>query len=348
MTIAHVEFVGDSLFDGQKLRPAEPVADSESALLDAYSQAVVYAAERVSPSVAHIHVTHQLRGRRAQDPRFPREARGSGSGFIFTSDGFILTNSHVVHGAENIRVTLSDGSEFPAELVGDDPHTDLAVIRIHASNLVPAALGDAQALRVGQLVIAIGNPYGFQCTVTAGVVSALGRSLRAHSGRLIDNIIQTDAALNPGNSGGPLVTSRGEVVGVNTATILPAQGICFAIAINTAKFVAGRLIKDGKITRSYIGVAGQEVSIPRRLIRQLTLPVESGVLVVSIEPGSPADRASLREGDVIVGYADKPVKGIDDLHRLLTEQQVGVSSPLAIIRNHERRTLYVIPAEAPA
>lgn len=338
-----------SSLNSEEPRPqaVEPPSVSESALLDAYSQAVVLAAERVSPSVVHIHVTHAIRGRRARDPRFPHEARGSGSGFIFTPDGFVLTNSHVIHGAEKIEVALTDGSRHPAERVGDDPHTDLAVLRISASNLVPAPLGDAQALRVGQLVIAIGNPYGFQCTVTAGVVSALGRSLRSSSGRLMDNIIQTDAALNPGNSGGPLVTSRGEVIGVNTAMILPAQGLCFAIAINTAKFIAGRLIKDGKITRSYIGVAGQELSLHRRLIRLLNLPVESGVLVASVESGSPAERAGLREGDVIVGFANQPVGGIDDLHRLLTEQQVGLSSPLAVIRNQEKRTIYVIPAEAP-
>lgn len=336
--------------DSEQIRPreAEPAGDPEGVLLDAYSNAVIHAAERVSPSVVHIHVRNGKGAAAGRGPRFRHEARGSGSGFLFTPDGFVLTNSHVVHSAEEIEVVLTDGSRHPAERVGSDPHTDLAVLRISAANLVPAPLGDAQSLRVGQLVVAIGNPYGFQCTVTAGVVSALGRSLRSSSGRLMDNIVQTDAALNPGSSGGPLVTSRGEVIGVNTAMILPAQGICFAIAINTAKFIAGRLIKDGKITRSYIGVAGQELSIHRRLIRLLNLPVESGVLVASVESGSPAERAGLREGDVIVGFAGQPIGGIDDLHRLLTEQQVGLSSPLAIVRNQERRTVYVVPAEAPA
>jgi S1-C subfamily serine protease len=327
-------------------RAAEPEVPQDGALLDAYSQAVVHAAERVSPSVVHIHVSHSARGSEAPDARAPREGRGSsGSGFVFTPDGFILTNSHVVHQAQKIEVTLTDGGVFPAERVGDDPHTDLAVLRISAPNLVPAPLGDAQALRVGQLAVAIGNPYGFQCTVTAGVVSALGRSLRSSSGRLIDNVIQTDAALNPGNSGGPLVTSRGEVIGVNTAVILPAQGICFAIAINTAKFVAGRLIKDGKITRSSIGLAGQEVPLHRRLIRFYNLPAENGVLVVSVEANSPAARAGVREGDVIVGFADQAIGGIDDLHRLLTESRVGARSPLTILRNNEKRTLDVVPEE---
>ncbi len=322
----------------------EPLA--EASLLDAYSQAVISATEKVSPSVVHIVVHHNLRGQGGMYSPFPREARGSGSGFIFTPDGFILTNSHVVHGATKIEVALEDGRRLEADLVGDDPETDLAVIRINAPNLVPAALGDSEAIRVGQLAIAIGNPYGFQYTVTAGVVSALGRSLRSRSGRLIDNIIQTDAALNPGNSGGPLVNSRGEVIGVNTAMILPAQGICFAIAINTAKFVAARLLKDGRIRRSYIGVAGQNVPIPRRLVRLLNLPVETGVLVTSVETNSPAQRAGLVEGDVIVGFAGQPVAGIDDLHRLLTEKEVRQKLSVKVIRRSEQVSLEIVPEES--
>jgi S1-C subfamily serine protease len=319
---------------------------SETSLLDAYSQAVISAAEKVSPSVVHIVVHHNLRGQGGMHSSFPREARGSGSGFIFTPDGFILTNSHVVHGATKIEVALEDGRRPEADWVGDDPETDLAVIRINAPNLVPAALGDSETIRVGQLAIAIGNPYGFQYTVTAGVVSALGRSLRSRSGRLIDNIIQTDAALNPGNSGGPLVNSRGEVIGVNTAMILPAQGICFAIAINTAKFVAARLLKDGRIRRSYIGVAGQNVPIPRRLVRLLNLPVETGVLVTSVETNSPAQRAGMMEGDVIVGFAGQAVTGIDDLHRLLTEKEVGQKLSVKVIRRSEQVSLEIVPEES--
>jgi len=323
-------------------------ADPELELLDAYSRAVVGAAEAVSPSVVNIEVHHDRRDQRGAPRGGPSQPEGSGSGFVFTPDGFILTNSHVVHGASRIGVSLSDGRRFDALLVGDDPDTDLAVLRITAPQLVPVRLGDSQRIRVGQLVVAIGNPYGFQCTVTAGVVSALGRSLRSQSGRLIPDVIQTDAALNPGNSGGPLVTSAGEVIGVNTAMIRPAQGLCFATAINTAKFVAAKLIRDGRVRRSVIGVAGQNVPLPRRLVRAYELPAESGVLVVSVSPNSPGQRAGLQEGDVIVGYDAQPIAGIDDLHRLLTEEQVGVRSRLAILRRGERLDLEIVPEESGA
>ncbi len=318
-----------------------PLLD-DSHLLDAYSQAVTTAAEKISPSVANIEV-YQSQTRRTRNPTMPEEMRGNGSGFVITPDGYILTNSHVVHGASRIEATLSDGRRFQAELVGDDPDTDLAVVRIHAPNLIPAALGDSQAIKVGQLAIAVGNPYGFQYTVTAGVVSALGRSLRSKSGRLIDSVIQTDAALNPGNSGGPLVNARGEVIGVNTAIILPAQGICFATAINTAKFVAAALIKNGKITRGYIGIAGQNVPLHRRIVRFYDLPIESGVLIVGLEPNSPARKAGLIEGDVVIGLDDRPIAGIDDLHKLLTEDRIGASSQLQIIRGTEKRAIAIVP-----
>jgi len=321
-----------------------PGPDEE--LLDAYSRAVIGAAEKVSGSVLNLEVHQSSEKEQATDPRFPRQARGHGSGFIFTPDGFILTNSHVVHNASKIEATLTDGRRFQADLVGDDPETDLAVVRIEAGTLVPASLGDSQTLRVGQLVIAIGNPYGFQCTVTAGVVSALGRSLRSRTGRLISNVIQTDAALNPGNSGGPLVTSQGQVVGVNTAIILPAQGICFAIAANTAKFVAARLIRDGKIRRSFIGVAGQDVPLPRRVVRLNGLEAASGVLVASVEAQSPAETAGLREGDVIVGYDDHPVAGIDALHQLLTDERVGVAARVTVLRRGEKRIVSIVPQES--
>ncbi|MFI5364130.1 MAG: S1C family serine protease [Candidatus Binatia bacterium] len=335
---ANLQLVSDRAADTASANASAPTVDRDAELLDAYSRAVVTVAEAVSPSVVNLEV----RQRSARG----REARGSGSGFVFTPDGFILTNSHVVHRADAIAVTLNDGRRLQADLIGDDPDTDLAVVRVNGADLIPARLGDSQAIHVGQLAIAIGNPYGFQCTVTAGVVSALGRSLRGRSGRLIDNLIQTDAALNPGNSGGPLVASNGAVIGVNTAVILPAQGLCFALAVNTAKFVAGRLIKDGKITRSFIGVAGQNVPLPRRMVRFHDLPAESGVLVAAVEPNSPAAAAGLREQDVIVGYADRTIAGIDDLHRLLTAEQVGRRTPLTVIRGGERLQLEIVPAAA--
>ena len=346
---SQIELINDKVF-GSEIGPiaTTPVPDSDRGedLMDAYSRAVISAAEKVSPSVVFIEVQYDAGARRGKAPRGRQEARGSGSGFIFTPDGFILTNSHVVHGAKRIEVTAADGSQFMADLIGDDPDTDLAVVRINAPNLVPAILGDAQKIRVGQLVVAIGNPYGFQYTVTAGVVSALGRSLRAQSGRLMDDVIQTDAALNPGNSGGPLVNSRGEVVGVNTAMILPAQGICFATSIDTAKFVASRLIRDGKVSRSYIGLAGQNVPIPRRIVRYYNLSVGTGILVVSFEGDSPARNAGVLMGDIIVGLDDSPIAGIDDLHKLLTEDRIGRKSSLVVIRRTEKLSLEVVPRES--
>lgn len=320
---------------------------SDDSLLDAYSTTVTGAVERMSPSVVNIEV-HQAAGRTRSGE--PQERRGGGSGFVFTPDGLILTNSHVVHDAVRIGVTMNDGRRMPATVIGDDPASDLAVIRLDQPHGDPgvtaAALGDSQRLRVGQIVIAIGAPYGFQSTVTAGVVSALGRSLRSYSGRLIDDVIQTDASLNPGNSGGPLVDSTGRVVGVNTATILPAQGICFAIGINTAKFVASRLLRDGRLRRSYIGVSAQTVPVHRRVVRFYDLPKEMGVVVLGVEENSPAKRAGLREGDIIVALEGQPVAGVDDLHRVLTDVRVGVSCSLTVLRWTEKLELKVVPEEA--
>ncbi len=322
--------------------PAHSTGNDDE-LLDAYSRAVTKAADLVSHAVVNIEVHKRAPGRggSAQSVR-----AGSGSGFIISPDGLVLTNSHVVHGADKIEVTLDDGRRPDAHLVGEDPDTDLAVLRIYAPNLTAAKLGESKDLRVGQLAIAIGSPYGFQYTVTAGVVSALGRSLRANSGRLMDDIIQTDAALNPGNSGGPLVNSRGEVIGVNSAVILPAQGICFAIAIDTAKYVAGWLIKDGKIRRSYIGAGGQNVKLHRRVVRFHNLPVETGLLVVSVEPNSPAERAKLVVGDVIVEFAGQPIATIDALHKQLTDSRIGIRTPLTVIRHTEKLALEITPAES--
>ncbi len=319
--------------------PVQP-APNDDELLDSYSRTITQAVARVGPAVVNIRVRGGNRDRR-HDP----ESGGSGSGFIIAPDGFILTNSHVVHGVARMEVSLADGRVFNASLVGDDPETDLAVIRVNASRLVHAQFGDSKSIRAGQIAIAIGSPFGFQQTVTAGVVSALGRSMRSQSGRLIDDVVQTDAALNPGNSGGPLVNSRGEVIGVNTAIILPAQGICFAIASNTAEFVTAWLIKEGIIRRSWIGVAGQNIPVHRRVVVFHRLAVDRGVLVSGVEPGSPASRAGLREGDVIVAFGGESVSSIDELHRHLVAGVIGVPSNITIIRHTEKLDLVVTPRE---
>ncbi|MBI3401832.1 MAG: trypsin-like peptidase domain-containing protein [Acidobacteria bacterium] len=309
-------------------------------LLDAYSEAVIRAVEVVGPAVVKIDTRAKV----------ARES-GGGSGVVFTPDGFVLTNDHVVERADRLRVTFADGRAMRADVVGRDADTDLAVLRVdHAgsAHLPWATLGDSRSVRVGQVAIAIGNPYGFHHSVTSGVVSALGRSLRARSGRLMDEIIQTDAALNPGNSGGPLVTTRGEVIGVNTAMILPAQGLCFAIASNTARFVAARLMRDGRIRRSYIGVAGQNVPVPRAIAHAHRLAVSAGVLVVSVEDKSPAAAAGVCDGDIVIGFADTAVTGIDDLHGRLTEDRIGVPSTLTVLRGLERRVITVVPRESTA
>jgi S1-C subfamily serine protease len=314
--------------DSARLHAHQPEDDE---LLDAYSRAVVQAVETVGPSVVRVE-----------------RKRGGGSGVVFTPDGLVLTNNHVVEGAERLDVLLPDGRSLRADLVGRDADTDLAVIRIDASSgpLPWATLGDSRAVRVGQVAIAIGNPYGFHHSVTTGVVSALGRSLRARSGRMMDDIIQTDAALNPGNSGGPLVTTRGEVIGINTAVILPAQGLCFAIASGTARFIAARLIRDGRIRRSYIGVGGQNVPVPRAMARANQIAAASGVLVESVEPRSPAEAAGLQEGDVIIAFGGEAVGGIDQLVRRLTEDRIGRPAPVTFLRRGHRRQLTVVPAES--
>jgi S1-C subfamily serine protease len=310
------------------------VSDDDSGI-DAYSRVVTAAVDRASPAVVGIEV--RVDGRRA----------GSGSGFIATPDGFIFTNSHVVHGAREIDVALLDGRRYRAVLVGDDPDSDLAVIRISAADLTAIAFGDSAAIRPGQLAIALGNPFGLQTTVTAGIVSALGRTLRSQSGRLMDNIIQTDAALNPGNSGGPLVNAQGEVIGVNTAIVAAGQGICFAIAANTAKHIASLLIRDGKIARGYVGIAGSDVDIPRFLQRLHGLTQRRGILVQSVEPSSPASRAGVEPGDIVIALGAEPVEGVDELHRVLTgHDRVDAPTTVSLLRRNERVQRTIIPSEA--
>ena len=321
-----------------------PAIVDDAALIDAYSEAVIHAVDVVSPAVVRIDGVRRQTGRRRREDD---STAGSGSGFVITPDGFVVTNSHVVSGATELRVTRSDGQHHRADVVGDDPDTDLALLRVtqNGGHLPFVTLGDSDAVKVGQVAIAIGNPYGFECSVTSGVVSARGRSLRARSGRLMDDIIQTDAALNPGNSGGPLVTTRGEVIGVNTAMILPAQGLCFAIASNTVRFVVSRLLRDGRIRRSYLGVAGQRVPLSRRFVLHHRLSAATGIRVMSIEPGSPAESAGLRAHDIIVAFDGQPVAGVDDLHRLLTENRIGVPATVTTVSGAERRDVTVVPVE---
>jgi S1-C subfamily serine protease len=308
-----------------------PLHDDE--LLDSYSKTISAVARRIAPSVVNIRVMSKS-GR-----------AGGGSGFVIAPDGFILTNSHVVQAARELEITLHDGRTYPARIVGTDPETDLAVVRVDAPDLHHARFANSATIRVGQIAVAVGSPYGFSQTVTAGIVSALGRTMRSERGRLMDDIIQTDAALNPGNSGGPLLNSAGEVIGVNTAVILPAQGICFAIASNTAHLVAGWLIRDGRIRRSSIGFAGQNVPLHPRVVRFHDLPVKSGVQVTEISQGSPAAVAGLKEGDIIVGFKGQPISTIDDLHKRLVASEIGVTSPMMIIRGKEKLFLIVTPRE---
>lgn len=337
----NIQFVSDNSAAGSPSpsTPSQPV--NETPLFDAYSNAVIGAVEKISPSVINIEVRHRTSPR---PDRPQRESRGGGSGFVVTPDGFAITNSHVVSGADRIDVAFADGTRAPATLVGDDPDTDIAVIKVDARRpLAYAQLGESRRLRVGQIAIAIGNPYGFNTTVTTGVISATARSMRAGTGRLIDNILQTDAALNPGNSGGPLVDSNGRVIGVNTAVVFPAQGICFAIPIDTASWIAGKLIRDGKIRRSRIGIAGQNVPLPRRMLRYFELLGETGVIIAGVEPGGPADVAGIEQGDVIIELNGERIQTIDDLQREFTEERAGESVKLGVIRGEEKVELVVVP-----
>jgi S1-C subfamily serine protease len=326
----------------------EPLFDDD-ALLDAYSTAVVSTVERVSPAVVKIEATRPSRGRRAfRSARDDRQPHGSGSGFVFTPDGLILTNSHVVDGAERLDVVFPEGRSVRADLVGEDPDTDLAVLRVDASRLPTGRFADSKRLRVGQVVVAIGNPYGFAATVTTGVVSAIGRSLRSRTGRLIDDLIQTDAALNPGNSGGPLANTRGEIVGVNTAVIVPAQGISFAIGSGIAQYVASRLIRDGRIERGYLGIGARTVPIPRAVAYARRLAIVSGVQVESIAVDGPGARSELRVGDVIIAFDGRPVAAVDDLHRLLAEGTAGRRTGLVVLRAGVSVDVDVTPSSSPA
>ena len=329
----------DALRSGRNAaRDAVPADDQ--ALLDSYSQAVIDVVDRVGPAVVRLAV-------RGGDPARAGQSRGgSGSGVIVAPDGLILTNSHVAGAASRIEVTTADGQDLHARLVGDDPDTDLALIRIDEPATLPSArLGDSKRLKRGQLVIAIGNPLGFESTVTTGVVSALGRSLRSRNGRLIDDVIQTDAALNPGNSGGPLVSSRGEVVGINTAVIMGAQGICFAVAANTASFVLGELVRHGRVRRAFIGIAAQQTAIPPLRRRAAGLAQDRAVIIGTVESDSAAERAGLRPGDIIIALDGVTIAGADDLVRALTVEKIGRSAAFDVLRGTERLTVATVPRE---
>lgn len=337
--------------------PLQPGAASgqDSILLDAYSNTIVNVAKKVSPSVVQIKVsgraTETLPERKNTVPpqrRSPgREDRdgGSGSGFIISSDGYIITNNHVVAGATHINVSLPDSREYEATLIGRDPATDIAVLKLYADGLKAIRFADSKQVQVGQIAIAIGNPYGFQYSLTAGVVSALGRTLRSESGRLIDDVIQTDASLNPGNSGGPLVNSNGDVIGVNTAVILPAQGICFAVSSNLTALVAGKLIMNGRVRRGHLGIAGQLINLTERIRQYNQLAVKTGVMIVSVEPDGIANNSELRPGDIIVGFNDQPIASVDDLHRLLTDDTIGRSIQLTVLRENRKKGVMVTPGE---
>jgi S1-C subfamily serine protease len=339
---AQVQWIDDPQAGDSQAAAANSPAHTDAALLDAYSATVVGVAEQVSPAVVKID-THR------RTTQGNEQAAGSGSGFLFTPDGLILTNSHVVAETSSLRVNLADGLDADAQLIGQDPHTDLAVLKISTPGALPyVRLGNSRAVRVGQLVVAIGNPYGFECTVTAGVVSALGRSLRAYSGRLMEDVIQTDAALNPGNSGGPLVNSGGEVIGVNTAIIRPAQGLCFATAINTAQWVVSELLRHGRVRRAGLGIAAQNTPLTRRVIRHFDLQVDGGVRVMEREAGGPSAAAGLETGDVIVQFAGEWVGGIDELHRLLGADRVGTATAIQVLRRAQRLDLVITPVEMAA
>jgi S1-C subfamily serine protease len=326
-------FIANGAEQNFESQPAPP-DPGEAEVLDAFSRVVVKVAELLRPAVVN------LRGKRGR-------GEGSGSGILFTPDGFLLTNHHVIQGADRVRIRLNEEGELEGRVIGADPWTDLAVVQANASGLPFAGFGDSASLRVGQLVVAIGSPYGFESTVTAGVISALGRTLRSITGHLVDNVIQTDAALNPGNSGGPLVDGRGRVIGINTAIIQPAQGICFAIPINMAKHILPQLLQHGRVVRGYLGIHGRSVPIPRTLARRFELPEQHGVEILSVEPDGPADQAGVLEEDIILSLAERPTGSIDDLHKLLMQLPVGVPAPVVILRGERRLERWVVPDDYP-